>query len=217
MHRSEVPGVLEPLLGLVGDGGVQGEDARARHGAGLPREQLPVDRRPNPGDPARNRGVQLDGEQRHRGHVWDNFSSETYKSLPAVGNVNLRHPVTGEDASWPTPGGGRGYQRVPSLVSIWATAPFLHNNEIGTFTGDPSVAGRMRAFDDGIRKLLWPRDAEVTRSGRTRADRNYSATSPTARPTSPSTRRRFRSVSGCSSADGALASTLRTLAAPARS
>ena len=107
------------------------------------------------------------------GYVWDNFSSQTYKSLPAVGNVNLRHPVTDEIQSWPTPGGGRGYQRVPSLVSIWTTAPFLHNNEIGTFTGDPSVAGRMRAFDDAIRKLLWPETRSHT-TRRTRAVDNYS-------------------------------------------
>jgi hypothetical protein len=45
---------------------------------------------------------------------------------------------------------------VPSLIGIWATAPLLHNNAIGIYTGDPSVAGRMRAFDDAITKLLWP-------------------------------------------------------------
>jgi hypothetical protein len=45
---------------------------------------------------------------------------------------------------------------VPSLISIWATAPFLHNNALGSYTGDPSVAGRMKAFDDATEKLLWP-------------------------------------------------------------
>jgi hypothetical protein len=45
---------------------------------------------------------------------------------------------------------------VPSLIGIWATAPFLHNNALGAFTGDPSVAGRMQAFDDGMTRLLWP-------------------------------------------------------------
>ncbi|MGH7955680.1 MAG: hypothetical protein ACREH8_01555, partial [Opitutaceae bacterium] len=35
-------------------------------------------------------------------------------------------------------------------------APFLHNNALGNFTGDPSVAGRMAAFDDAAAKLLWP-------------------------------------------------------------
>ena len=90
------------------------------------------------------------------GHVWDNFSSQSYKELPAVGPLQLYEPVHDDTFTWKPPGGGRGYQRVPSLVSIWATAPFLHNNEVGTFTGDPSVKGRMDAFDNAIHKLLWP-------------------------------------------------------------
>jgi hypothetical protein len=45
---------------------------------------------------------------------------------------------------------------VPSLVSMWASAPYLHNNSVGLFNGDPSVAGRMAAFQDGVEKLLWP-------------------------------------------------------------
>ena len=90
------------------------------------------------------------------GHVWNDFSSESYKSLPSVGTMDLYNPVTDEIFQWKTPGGGRGYQRVPSLVSIWSTAPYLHNNELGEFTGDPSTAGRMAAFNDAIHKLLWP-------------------------------------------------------------
>jgi hypothetical protein len=42
------------------------------------------------------------------------------------------------------------------LISLWTSAPFLHNNSLGKFTGDPSVAGRMSAFDDAVDKLLWP-------------------------------------------------------------
>ena len=49
-----------------------------------------------------------------------------------------------------------GYYRTPSLVSVWSSAPFLHNNMLGKFTGDPSVAGRMDAFNDAAEKLLWP-------------------------------------------------------------
>ncbi len=45
---------------------------------------------------------------------------------------------------------------MPSLIGIWATAPFLHNNALGAYTGDPSVAGRVKAFDDAVTKLLWP-------------------------------------------------------------
>jgi hypothetical protein len=39
---------------------------------------------------------------------------------------------------------------------VWATAPYLHNNALGIYTGDPSVAGRMAAYEDGMTKLLWP-------------------------------------------------------------
>src|SRR5262249_49526787 len=44
----------------------------------------------------------------------------------------------------------------------WSSAPLLHNNSLGIFTGDPSVAGRMRAFNDAIEKLLWPEKRERT-------------------------------------------------------
>lgn len=96
-----------------------------------------------------------------RGQVWDNFSSETYKSLPAVGAVHFYNPYSGKPADeWGNndvyypPAGGPGYYRPASLVSIWATAPFLHNNALGRYTGDPSVQGRLDAFDDAVDKLL---------------------------------------------------------------
>jgi len=90
------------------------------------------------------------------GHVWDNFSSATYKGLPAVGTIRVLNLNDGSKSEFRPTGGGPGYYRVPSLVGVWATAPCLHNNAIGTFTGDSSVAGRMRAFNDGMEKLLWP-------------------------------------------------------------
>jgi hypothetical protein len=90
------------------------------------------------------------------GHVWDNFASQSYKDLPSVGTVELFEPVQKKTTTWEAPAGGRGYQRVPSLVSVWATAPFLHNQEVGLFTGDPSVKGRIDAFNDAIHKLLNP-------------------------------------------------------------
>ena len=91
-----------------------------------------------------------------RGHVWDNFSSETYKRLASVGDIEVSEPFNPSTRKFHAPSGGPGYYRAPSLVGIWATAPFLHNNALGTYTGDPSVAGRMKAFDDAIEKLLWP-------------------------------------------------------------
>ena len=91
-----------------------------------------------------------------RDHIWDNFTSETYKTLPAVGTIDVQHPLDGTVSTYQMPGGGRGYLRSPSLVSMWSTAPYFHNNALGKFTNDPSVKGRMEAFQDGVEKLLWP-------------------------------------------------------------
>jgi hypothetical protein len=89
------------------------------------------------------------------GHIWDNYSSQTYKELKPAGVIGVSDPFTGAKRPFVMPAGGRGYIRVPSLVSIWASAPYLLNNSVGTFNGDPSVAGRMAAFQDGIEKMLW--------------------------------------------------------------
>jgi hypothetical protein len=91
-----------------------------------------------------------------RGHIWDSFSSETYKNLPAVGDIEVWNPYTGLTENFSVPGGGTGYYRTPSLISVWSSAPLLHNNALGVFNGDPSVKGRMDAFNDAITKLLWP-------------------------------------------------------------
>ncbi len=90
------------------------------------------------------------------GHMWDDYTSETYKELDAVGRVGYRDPLSGADKSYQAPGGGRGYYRVPTLISIWATAPFFHNNALGRFNNDPSLKGRLEAFDDAVARLLWP-------------------------------------------------------------
>jgi cytochrome c5 len=93
------------------------------------------------------------------GHIWDNFSSQTYKELPLPDELELYNPF---DATQPikfqpkSKQTGPGYYRVPSLVSLWSSAPFLHNNALGNFTGDPSVAGRLEAYNDAAEKLLWP-------------------------------------------------------------
>ena len=90
------------------------------------------------------------------GNIWDNFSSHSYKSLPSVGTITVHNPYTGEPWQYTMPAGGRGYTRPASLISLWSTAPYLQNNTVGLFNGDPSVAGRMAAFQDGIEKMLWP-------------------------------------------------------------
>ena len=95
-----------------------------------------------------------------RGNIWDNFSSETYKTLPSVGKVTVQDPFTAEKWQYQMPAGGLGFTRVPSLVSIWSTAPFLVNNRLGPFSEDPSVDSRMKAFDASIEQLLWPEKRE---------------------------------------------------------
>ncbi|HEY3938244.1 MAG TPA: hypothetical protein VGL97_12490 [Bryobacteraceae bacterium] len=59
------------------------------------------------------------------GHVWEQFGSVTLHNRPA-------------DPNDPDPSdGGRGYYRNTTLLSAWATAPFLHNNAIG-----PEICGK---------------------------------------------------------------------------
>ncbi len=66
-----------------------------------------------------------------RGDIWDNFSSDTYKNLPAVGEVTVEHPVSGGTSSFQALGNGRGYLRPAALVSLWTSAPYLLNNSVG--------------------------------------------------------------------------------------
>ena len=95
-----------------------------------------------------------------RNNIWDNFSSESYKSLPSAGVATYQDPFSGQLRQLPLPAGGRGYTRPPSLIALWSTAPFLLNNSVGPFNGDPSVAGRMKAFDAAIAMMLWPEQRE---------------------------------------------------------
>ena len=94
------------------------------------------------------------------GNIWDNFSSQDYKELPSVGEITIYNPMTGQPRQFKMPGGGRGYTRPPSLISLWSTAPFLLNNSVGKFNPSPSVEARMQSFQDSIEKLLWPEKRE---------------------------------------------------------
>jgi hypothetical protein len=71
-----------------------------------------------------------------KGHIWEEYSSATYQQLPLI-----------EDG---------GYYRPPSLINLWTSAPYLHNNELGLYNGRVDVAGRLEAFEDGINQLLNP-------------------------------------------------------------
>jgi hypothetical protein len=83
------------------------------------------------------------------GHIWDNFSSQTYKELPLPDEVDLYNPF---DKTSRSSSSRRRNTPAPaitvwhhSLVS-WSSAPFLHNNTLGKFTGDPSVAETGEAY-----------------------------------------------------------------------
>jgi hypothetical protein len=56
------------------------------------------------------------------GHIWQEYGSETLRAKPPVDAII--EPVQRKD-------GGRGYYRDISLLSVWAHAPFMHNNAIG--------------------------------------------------------------------------------------
>ncbi len=90
------------------------------------------------------------------GNVWDNFSSQSYKELPSVGEITYYDPFSGEPRRYKMPAGGVGYTRVPSLISIWASAPYLLNKTVGPFDPSPSVEARMRVFEASIEQMLWP-------------------------------------------------------------
>jgi hypothetical protein len=95
------------------------------------------------------------------GHLWQQFSSDTYKSLPEVHIDGLVNPLNTDLKLFPFDAtGGRGYYRTPTLANIWATAPFFHNNSLGLFNNDPSVAGRIAAYQDAMEKLLWPKQRD---------------------------------------------------------
>jgi hypothetical protein len=71
------------------------------------------------------------------GHIWGQFSSDEQRAR------------------------GTGFYRDVPLLGVWATAPFLHNNRVGGFTGDSSVNGRVSAFEDAINQLLTPSASRV--------------------------------------------------------
>ena len=97
------------------------------------------------------------------GNIWDNFTSQSYKNLPSVGEIVYYDPFSGAPQKYQMPGGGRGYTRPASLVSLWSTAPFLLNNTVGTFHWKPSVDERMKSFQDSIEKMLWPEKRDQDR------------------------------------------------------
>ncbi|PTU31293.1 hypothetical protein [Stenotrophobium rhamnosiphilum] len=101
-----------------------------------------------------------------QGHIFEEFSSEDYKKRASPGVVpqviNRMIPgLGGMKVGERKIEGGPGYLRNISLLSVWATAPFLHNNAIGevTFlkdgkTLDASVRGRVKQFEIAYDELM---------------------------------------------------------------
>jgi hypothetical protein len=89
-----------------------------------------------------------------RGHIWDNFASETYKTRKQIGPLTLLNPFDNTTFQYQMQGNGPGYYRPPSLISLWTSAPFLHNNTVGPELSGTSVKDRMAAFDAGIKRML---------------------------------------------------------------
>lgn len=104
------------------------------------------------------------GSNAAAGHIWNDFSSRTYKELPSPGEVELYNPIDPANPIAFRIPEGRGYYRVPSLAGVWATAPLLHNNSLGAPTQDPSVEGRLRAFEDAMDRMFHPAKRDGVRS-----------------------------------------------------
>lgn len=101
----------------------------------------------------------------NQGHIWEEFSSETYKNSPSPGSVpnvlNRMIPLIGGMKLGESKiEGGPGYMRNISLLSVWATAPFMHNNAIGEVTflpdGSPdyTLSGRIKQFELAYDELM---------------------------------------------------------------
>lgn len=111
-------------------------------------------------------------DNHNEGHIWEEFASETFRERPTAGTVpvvtNRMVPgVGGIEIGEKEVTGGSGYFRNISLLSVWAHAPFLHNNAIGelTFMEDGSidytVKGRVDQYEMAMKELLMSDDPNV--------------------------------------------------------
>lgn len=62
------------------------------------------------------------------GHLYMEYNSDSMRLRPVIPDLPERKELKD---------GGRGYMRNVSLVNVWATAPFMHNNAIG-----PEICGK---------------------------------------------------------------------------
>ncbi len=106
-----------------------------------------------------------EGTNAQAGSTWGQMSSQTYKDMraqpmvltdfDAAGKaIPLFNPLSGKnEIYWKGPS---AFYRTPTLIGVWATAPFLHNNALGDFVPDPSVKNRVARYENAMTKMLWP-------------------------------------------------------------
>ncbi|WP_079432800.1 hypothetical protein [Zoogloea sp. LCSB751] len=75
------------------------------------------------------------------GHLYQEYGSEDLRARPPVADLPEREDLKN---------GGRGYMRNISLVNVWATAPFMHNNAIG-----PEVCGNPANKDNDFHRARY--------------------------------------------------------------
>ena len=102
-------------------------------------------------------------DNHNEGHIWEEFASETYRKTPSPGSVkrvlNRMIPLLGGIQMGERKiEGGPGYYRNISLLSLWAIAPFLHNNSVGYIDDatamDYTVKGRIKQFEIAFDELM---------------------------------------------------------------
>jgi hypothetical protein len=112
-------------------------------------------------------------DNHNKGRIWEQFSSETFKASATPSGIP---ELQGKEGS------GRGYYRNLSLLSLWAHAPFMHNNAIGPeqcgpnnkqdwpcVKADPSIEGRIARYEASMKELLYPetRQEKISRTSET--------------------------------------------------
>lgn len=110
----------------------------------------------------------------NQGQIWEDYASLTFWERPSVGTeprlISDMIPLIGglEAGTHDIGTGGPGYYRNISLLSVWAIAPFLHNNAIGELTYLPdgsidyTVAGRIAQFENAYAELMMSDNPEDT-------------------------------------------------------
>ena len=75
------------------------------------------------------------------GHLYHEYGSESLRAKSVVAAIPEQTPLKN---------GGRGYYRNISLVNVWATAPFMHNNAIG-----PEICGNPRNRENDFHRARY--------------------------------------------------------------